>query len=143
MLELTGTVNGDWFGDAVAFGDVVGDTGLDLIVGATGVDGGIKKIANIGEMWVFDDVLNGGQTVPGCLTHPGPAGCLMIQGGALHEERFAWQVAVAGNSVVAATKWSHPERRAQVYGDLPLLSPGITLNPGYPLGDQGDGWASG
>lgn len=127
VLELTGTVNGDWFGEAVAFGDVLGDAGLDLIVGATGVDVA-KKIANVGEMWVFDDVLKGGQ---GCSTHPGPGGCLLIQGGALHEERFAWQVAVAGNNVVAATKWSNPERRAQVYDNLPFSN--ITLNPGSSL----------
>ena len=120
----------------MALEDVLGNDGLlDLIVGAPGVDlaGGGRKDTDWGEAFAYPGVLQNLSITPsGFDTGDGK------------EEDFGWQVAVNGQEVFVATKWSGVDRRVDVY------SPGLTAiartlrQPPDPLPyGMGNGWASG
>ena len=119
----------DGFGAAVAIGSVTGDNTLDLIVGATGVDG--NGGSDVGEVWVFEDFFNGGGPDVSFLAET------PVQG-----DQFGWQVAAAGNQVVGVKKWSSSAPLAEVH-DLTDFSPDPNPILLAPLpGDLGNGWAS-
>ena len=96
----------------MALEDVLGNDGLlDLIVGAPGVDlaGGNRKDTDWGEAFAYPDVLQNLSITPsGFDTGDGK------------EEDFGWQIAVYGQEVFVATKWTGVDRRVDVY------SPGLT-----------------
>jgi hypothetical protein len=126
--SVLGLTPGSKFGEAVGLADVVGDTSLDLVVGAPGVDGTGPKQTDYGEASVFGGLIQ-------------DLGRFAM--GAEKNDNLGWQIAVAGQTVIVGSKWTSTTRRAEVYSALPsgahrVLTPGV----GNPS-SLSDGWASG
>ena len=101
-----------------------------------------KKMKNVGEAWALADFENGAESV------------VFGEGNSATDGRFGWQVVVAGDDVVVASKWTSSDRRAEIYPDVSAFSafPSATLRaipdlePSNQIsgnGGLGDGWASG